>query len=395
MTFNWAGKVGEATGKWQLESLIRTRDGRADYTARAGSKVAWLEIAPASDAGTPAIRDSRELARRYPHPNLLHIYDSGNIESEGQAFEYTALELPDDDIAEILAGRLLTPDEARAMTAAAASALAHLHHQSLRHGNVTARSMFIVGDDVKLGVDTIAPSNPSGMQADIQQLGLTLAEGLVGATDRKALDRLPAPFRAIAAGCLNGWSARQVLDGLDGRVPAAAPPEREELPRAKKRIHPATAVAGLAVLGAAGFLLLRPSQTPKAPVAEALSKPAAATAPQVPKSPPVQPSEKPSPIQKTVQTPPAGNHAAAAGDRPWAVIAATYNGFDAAESRANSLSARSKKLHARVFPDRHSRGPFYVVLGSGLTRAEADRLRRSAVGEGAPRDSYVTKLHQE
>jgi len=78
----------------------------------------------------------------------------------------------------------------------------------------------------------------------------------------------------------------------------------------------------------------------------------------------------------------------------WAVIAATYNSFPAAQGRAGRLAAQAPGLRPEVYPPEGSGKRYYVVLGSGMSREEAERLLETARQKGAPRDVYVTKLNR-
>jgi hypothetical protein len=75
----------------------------------------------------------------------------------------------------------------------------------------------------------------------------------------------------------------------------------------------------------------------------------------------------------------------------WAVVAAIYREYEAAERRARSM-AQNPKFHPTVFPDKGKGVKYMVVLGSGLTRAKAEDLRVQAASAGLPSDTYVTKL---
>ena len=75
----------------------------------------------------------------------------------------------------------------------------------------------------------------------------------------------------------------------------------------------------------------------------------------------------------------------------WAVVAAIYREYEAAERRAKSM-AQNPKFHPTVFPDKGQGVKYMVVLGSGLTRAKAEDLRMQAASAGLPSDTYVTKL---
>lgn len=76
----------------------------------------------------------------------------------------------------------------------------------------------------------------------------------------------------------------------------------------------------------------------------------------------------------------------------WAVIAATHIGFESAQRRATSLKSRWKDCDCRVYPPSGEGSKYYVLVGAGLDRNAADRLRDRATSAGMPQDTYVSKL---
>ena len=72
----------------------------------------------------------------------------------------------------------------------------------------------------------------------------------------------------------------------------------------------------------------------------------------------------------------------------WAVVAAIYNKYEAAEQRARSVNG----FQATVFPSKGEGSKYMVLLGSGLTYANARALRDQATAAGLPPDTYITKL---
>jgi hypothetical protein len=72
----------------------------------------------------------------------------------------------------------------------------------------------------------------------------------------------------------------------------------------------------------------------------------------------------------------------------WAVVAAIYNRYEAAEQRARNVNG----FHATVFPSKGEGSKYMVLLGSGLSYANARTLRDQATAAGLPPDTYVTKL---
>lgn len=78
----------------------------------------------------------------------------------------------------------------------------------------------------------------------------------------------------------------------------------------------------------------------------------------------------------------------------WAVVAAIYRDYDAADRRAQDITASSTQK-ATVYPKRGEGSKYMVVLGSNLTQPQAEQLREQALNAGMPGDTYVTKLLPE
>jgi hypothetical protein len=78
----------------------------------------------------------------------------------------------------------------------------------------------------------------------------------------------------------------------------------------------------------------------------------------------------------------------------WAVIAATYNSWDSAQRRADSLKSRWQDCECTVYPSQGEGTRYYVLVGEGLKRNDADRLRDRGTAAGLPPDTYVSKLIQ-
>jgi cell division protein FtsN len=77
---------------------------------------------------------------------------------------------------------------------------------------------------------------------------------------------------------------------------------------------------------------------------------------------------------------------------PWAVVAAAYANYDAAERRAKQLARRWDEADVTVFPARGQGSKYMVVIASAGSSREAERLRGRARGAGMPSDTYVTRL---
>jgi hypothetical protein len=70
----------------------------------------------------------------------------------------------------------------------------------------------------------------------------------------------------------------------------------------------------------------------------------------------------------------------------WRVVAYTYRHEAQAEQKAQSLAQRYPRLSPGIFT-LHGGAPYLVTLGGVMSKADADAMRRKAVGMGLPRDT--------
>jgi hypothetical protein len=79
------------------------------------------------------------------------------------------------------------------------------------------------------------------------------------------------------------------------------------------------------------------------------------------------------------------------GGTDWAVVAAIYKEYEAAERRAKKVMD-STSFDPTVFPAKGQGSKYMVIIDSGLTHAKALELRGRALSAGLPADTYVTRL---
>jgi hypothetical protein len=391
MIQNWTGYEGRLAGAWHLDSFLGERDGKGFFmtTNPADSSQALVEIIPADATSAGAVRASWDLARRFAHDHLMRVYETGETTLDDAKAYWAVLQLPDDDISEILTNRALNVHEARSMVSAAASALDHLHQRDLRHGAVTPANVFLVGKAFKLGADTIGPADEGGRESDIRQLGRTLVQAITQKDD-SAVSQLPPPFREIAAGCLGPavreWTPAHILDTLSGKRAAAPAPNAA-------RLRLPIAAAAVVMVALLGYWFMRTPAEPEAPPVKKVEQAAAGPVVAAPLKPsPITPSRSRSAVERPTERQAERQRDSPSGKPSWAVIAATYNGFGGAQHRADQIAKISPQLRTHVYPPDGQGQTYYVVLGSGLTQAAAQELRDRARELGAPRDTYITKL---
>lgn len=370
----WIDFIGlSPEGKYPLIEFLG-EDAAGIATFRTGNSRMVRCIA--SDAPAAAARAaSWRTGARLSHPNLITVETVGETELDFETVVYAVMELPEDSLAQVIPERGLTSAEAGDAARPVLEALLYLHQLNLVHGSLSPAAIVAMGDRIKLTLDTLAPGDPS---ADMRAFGAALVEMLTQRRDAPA-DSLPSHFRELAAGCLSGtWTAQRALDAL------AAPPARQPAPtRERRRGLPAIAAAALVGAALLGWWTWRPAPE-VAPARQAVVE---RPAPVDPASPPV--------VSQPLPAAPDTSTRARTSSGTWAVVAAIYSEYSAADRRSRSIREQTPEFDTAVFPERGKGQKYMVLLGSGLARAEADRLRNKAIGRGLPRDTYVTKIRQD
>lgn len=217
-------------------------------------KDAAIKLTPAPPGNAEARLSGWRLAANVSHPHLVRILDMGRCEVGNAAMLYVVTELADENLAQILPERPLTPEEAREMLASLLDALVFLHSRGFVHGHIKPSNIMAVGDQLKLSSDGICrlgevaanggvslydppEGNRGGASTagDIWSLGMTLVEVLTqqlpewNSSDRRdplPPENMPPPYPEIVRHCLrresrNRWPAATI----QARVPrAVAPP---------------------------------------------------------------------------------------------------------------------------------------------------------------------------
>ena len=282
----------------------------------------------AVDPANTALQLARwEFAAKLSHPHLLRLFETGSCQLDNVVLLYVVMEYAEDNLAQILPHRPLTPEEVRDLLGPALDSLAYLHGHSVVHGRLKPSNIMAAHDQLKLSSDSVmradepvradskasvydAPEIAAGKLSpagDVWSLGMTVMEALtqrVPACEGIAepvLETVPAPFMGIAHCCLRRDPLRRCpVADIAGRLrsnsssflsPSPSSSSSSSMPQRPStlRIPAASAkwryilpVAGVGLLGAA--LLIGPKLFHQQPEPQAVSS-VSSPAPQVSQGP--------------------------------------------------------------------------------------------------------------
>ena len=282
----WEGQVLDLT--FPLRRYLGGTDQSAVYLTQYGdpeprNAAIKLVLAPSMDDELLAQWDR---AAKLSHPNLLRLWRRGSCHVNGMALYYVVTEYAEENLADVLAERPLTPVEVRDMLTPLLDGLEYIHGEGLVHGHVKPANIMAVGDQLKLSVDgisrvgdlTVLPSRPSPYDppefaesgcspiGDVWSFGVTLVESLTqrrpqpgGPKQEPALPTtLPDEFLPLVRACLRPDARRRAplsdILSLLQRPGQKLPVRPEPEPPAAKRKWPSLLIVTAATLALAAIL---------------------------------------------------------------------------------------------------------------------------------------------
>lgn len=230
----WEGQV--VNGSFPLRQYLGGSDHSAVFlTERRGREPqrAAIKLIAVDPANTATQLARWEFAAKLSHPHLLRLFETGSCQLDSVVLLYVVMEYAEENLAQILPQRALTPEEARDLLEPALDTLAFIHGKSLAHGRLKPSNILAAQDQLKLSSDSLlrvddpagglakggaaypsvydAPEIASGKissASDSWSLGVTLMEALTQRLPvpegmaEPVLETVPAPFMGIAHCCL-------------------------------------------------------------------------------------------------------------------------------------------------------------------------------------------------
>ncbi|ADW67669.1 sporulation domain-containing protein [Granulicella tundricola] len=426
----WSDYEGKTiAGAYPLGQLIRPEGRTAFFSTSNGTGI------PAVIRLTESLNDEGEMLERWRQvtavnqDNLVAIKSFGQTNFEGTPLAYALLELTDASLADILAERALTPQEAHEVASSLLAALQALHASGLVHEHIEPANVMAVGEVIKLRSDCVRECilNPDDAtpahcaelkQRDVHDLAVLLLQVLTLQKKLTPAIKLPAPFDKIVSYGIDGtWGLTEIDAALhppvikplvpESVIAAAtqqhpqriSPSPQSESPnpalhvrRISNTVQPAprsmafwaACSAGALVLIFLAWLFLHGSSKPATPVPTA-----AVVTPAKPQTIDDAPTPKLSASASTdgvVHTAVATSQTQAG----WHVVAFTYNREDQAWHKVATIRDAHPALSPEVFAP-SGRGPFLVALGGAMSESEANVMRNKARRDGMPRDTFIRR----
>ena len=231
----WEGQVVD--GVFPLRSCLRGGRLTAVFRTEFQGQNAAIKLVVEDPRTAEAQLAQWQSASRLSHPHLIRLLHCGRARlgddaSAAAAFLYVVMEWAEENLAEVLPQRPLTPAEAREMLQPAVSALGYLHREGFVHGRLKPANVLAVqsqsGDQVKISSDGLQRFSEAGASEDVRAIGAMLVEALTQRPPHAAREaNLPEPFRNVVRHCLEPkpekrWTLSQLEDFSRGPVTAAA-----------------------------------------------------------------------------------------------------------------------------------------------------------------------------
>jgi TonB family protein len=199
MIESWKQFQGQTVnGEFELRDYLGGSTHSAVFLTEYDHQIASIHLISENAPDRDRQLASWQLATELSHVNLIRVFQVGLCQLANERVFYAVMELPDENLGQILTQRALTAEETTAMLAPALEALAYLHKRDIVHHSINPANIGALGDQLKLSVGTLAragranshpglydpPETVSTPAADVWALGLTMVEVLT--------QRLPA-----------------------------------------------------------------------------------------------------------------------------------------------------------------------------------------------------------
>jgi TonB family protein len=223
MSESWKQCEGQLIdGKFPLRQYLGGSESSAVFLTErgdAGQKAA-IKFIQVEEASAEQQLSRWKAASHLFHPHLLRVFESGRARLGDYDVLYVVMECAQENLAQFLPQRPLTPAETRDVLEPVLDALGYLHREGFIHGHIRPSNVFAIDDEVKLSSDTVS------MIAELSEKPIELSEALAGGVAHSAEHGLspyasPEAARGEVSPASDVWSLGMTLvEILTQRLPA-------------------------------------------------------------------------------------------------------------------------------------------------------------------------------
>jgi TonB family protein len=256
MSDSWKDCEGQVIdGQFTLLQHLGGSDHSVVFSTQRGkdkSEKAAIKFIQADAASAETQLARWKQAAQISHPNLIKLFENGRCQLAGMDLLYVVMEYAQENLAQFLPERALSPAETRDMLEPFIETLTGLHGKGFVHGRIKPGNILAIDDQLKLSSDSlcregetqigagkidayVAPESASGKSSsagDVWSLGVTLVETLTQHVpegkdqEPQVSDSVPQPFLDIARhGLRRDAQSRWTVAEISARLnPPATPP---------------------------------------------------------------------------------------------------------------------------------------------------------------------------
>lgn len=241
----WTDLEGrEINGRWRLGRLVRP-EGRTAWFEGSGpaGRAAMLSLTEAMNDEDDLL-DRLRLAAEIRHPNVVEVRESLFTWVDDTPIVLAEMEPTEENLADVLRERSLSPEETRGVMDALLAGLAAIHRKNLVHGRMEAASVLAAGQDIKLRSDCLLPVGGAGFGENLRGVARIVVQALTrrlpsGEND-PVLQLLPEPMARAMRRALSGNTTVEEVAALAGTKLTASIDALPPAPQVRPAAEPKT-----------------------------------------------------------------------------------------------------------------------------------------------------------